>query len=119
MALHSEVALLSGAGPDSEEIQIESAALKGAVDDLSVWGDIDLVPGLAVISLVGRQLRSMVGISGRFFSVLGENGINIEMISQGMYHICCFFTRLLTIFDRCQRNQHFLCHRRGRGQQSS
>ncbi|KAG2169580.1 hypothetical protein VTO58DRAFT_107713 [Aureobasidium pullulans] len=87
MALHSEVALLSGAGPDSEEIQIESAALKGAVDDLSVWGDIDLVPGLAVISLVGRQLRSMVGISGRFFSVLGENGINIEMISQGASEI--------------------------------
>ncbi|KAG9626167.1 hypothetical protein KCU77_g15772, partial [Aureobasidium melanogenum] len=56
-------------------------------DDLSVWGDIDLVPGLAVISLVGRQLRSMVGISGRFFSVLGENGINIEMISQGASEI--------------------------------
>lgn len=96
MALHSEVALLSGAGPDSEEIQIESAALKGAVDDLSVWGDIDLVPGLAIISLVGRQLRSMVGISGRFFSVLGENGINIEMISQGKLHM---FLHRLTIAD--------------------
>lgn len=85
MALHSEVALLSGAGPDSEEMRIESAALKGAVDDLSVWGDIDLVPGMAIVSLIGRQLRNMVGISGRFFGVLGENGINIEMISQGPY----------------------------------
>ncbi|GAB7352777.1 hypothetical protein MBLNU459_g3124t1 [Dothideomycetes sp. NU459] len=87
MALHSEVALLSGAGPDSEEMHIESAALKGAVDDLSVWGDIDLVPHMAIVSLVGRQLRSMVGISGRFFGVLGENGINIEMISQGASEI--------------------------------
>lgn len=83
MALHSEVALLSGAGPDSEEMKIESEALKGAVDDLSVWGDVDLVPGMAIVSLVGRQLRSMVGISGRFFATLGEEGINIEMISQG------------------------------------
>lgn len=84
MALHSEVALLSGAGPDSEEMKIESAALKGAVEDLSVWGDIDLVPGMAIVSLIGRQLRNMVGISGRFFGVLGENNINIEMISQGL-----------------------------------
>ena len=93
MALHSEVALLSGAGPDSEEMRIESAALKGAVDDLSVWGDVDLVPEMAIVSLIGRQLRNMVGISGRFFGVLGENNINIEMISQGL----CFllFSSLL------------------------
>ncbi|KAH9827332.1 putative aspartokinase [Teratosphaeria destructans] len=85
MALHSENSLLSGHG--EEEMKIESAALRGAVDDLSKWGDIDLVPDMAIISLVGRQLRSMVGISGRFFSTLGENGINIEMISQGASEI--------------------------------
>lgn len=84
MALHSEVALLSGAGPDSEEMKIESTALKGAVEDLSVWGDVDLVPSMAIVSLIGRQLRNMVGISGRFLGVLGENNINIEMISQGL-----------------------------------
>lgn len=83
MALHSEIAMLSEAGPDSEEMHIESAALKGAVEDLGAWGDIDLVPQMAIVSLVGKQLRSMVGISGRFFSTLGEEGINIEMISQG------------------------------------
>ncbi|KAF2766785.1 aspartate kinase [Teratosphaeria nubilosa] len=85
MALHSENSLLSGHG--EEELQIQSAALRGAVDDLAKWGDIDLVPDMAIISLVGRQLRSMVGISGRFFSTLGENGINIEMISQGASEI--------------------------------
>ena len=42
---------------------------------------------MAIISLVGRQLRSMVGISGRFFSTLGDHGINIEMISQGASEI--------------------------------
>ncbi|CAK4032995.1 aspartate kinase [Lecanosticta acicola] len=85
MALHSEIALLSGNGED--EMKIESNALQGAIDDLSFWGDVDLVPGMAIISLVGRQLRSMVGISGRFFSTLGEHGINIEMISQGASEI--------------------------------
>lgn len=85
MALHSEISLLSGNGED--ELKIENAALKGAVDDLSYWGDVDLVPGMAIISLVGQQLRSMVGVSGRFFSTLGEHGINIEMISQGASEI--------------------------------
>lgn len=85
MALHSEISLLSGGGED--ELKIESASLAGAVEALSKWGDVDLVPNMAIISLVGRQLRSMVGISGRFFSTLGENGINIEMISQGASEI--------------------------------
>ena len=85
MALHSEIAMLSQAEPDSEEMKIESAALKGAVDDLSRWGDVDLVPGMAIVSLVGRELRAMVGISGRFLGVLGHEGINVEMISQGEF----------------------------------
>jgi aspartate kinase len=85
MALHSEISLLSG--HSEEELRIEDEALKGAVNDLGVWGDVDLVPNMAIISLVGRQLRSMVGISGRFFSTLGEQGINIEMISQGASEI--------------------------------
>ncbi|KAK4543079.1 hypothetical protein LTR36_005856 [Oleoguttula mirabilis] len=85
MALHSEGALLSGQG--EEEMKIASEALQGAVNDLYKWGDVDLVPGMAIISLVGRQLRSMVGISGRFFSTLGDHGINIEMISQGASEI--------------------------------
>ena len=76
MALHSENALLSGQG--EEELKIESESLQGAVNDLlDAWScDVDLVPGMAIISLVGRQLRSMVGISGKFFSTLGENGIS-------------------------------------------
>jgi len=68
------------------------------IRDRGVWGDIDLVPGMAIISLVGKQLRSMVGVSGRFFSTLGEEGINIEMISQGESHF--FFSRFLALCKR-------------------
>ncbi|EMC97680.1 hypothetical protein BAUCODRAFT_147727 [Baudoinia panamericana UAMH 10762] len=85
MALHSEEALLSG--EREEEMKIRSEALRGAVEDLGRWGDVDIVPNMAIISLIGRQLRNMVGVSGRFFSTLGDNGINIEMISQGASEI--------------------------------
>jgi aspartate kinase len=82
MALHSESALLSGGGED--EYQIQDKDLQGAVNDLGTLGAIDIVPDMAIVSLVGKQLKNMIGISGKFFSVLGQNNINIEMISQGM-----------------------------------
>jgi aspartate kinase len=85
MALHSEVALLSGGGEGEDEYKIQDKDLRGAVDDLSQLGTIDIVPNMAIVSLVGKQLKNMVGISGNFFSVLGENNINIEMISQGTH----------------------------------
>jgi aspartate kinase len=83
MALHSESALLSGGGED--EYTIQDKDLQGAVNDLSQLGTIDIVPDMAIVSLVGKQLKNMIGISGRFFSVLGQNNINIEMISQGTH----------------------------------
>ena len=83
MALHSESALLSGGGED--EYKIQDKDLQGAVNDLGELGAIDIVPDMAIVSLVGKQLKNMIGISGKFFSVLGSNNINIEMISQGKY----------------------------------
>lgn len=85
MALHSESAMLSGGG--AEELQIQNADLEGALRDLKQYGEVDLAPNMAIVSLVGKQLKNMVGISGRLFSTLGENNINIEMISQGASEI--------------------------------
>jgi len=85
MALHSESALLSGGGED--EYRIQDQDLNGAIIELGSLGTIDIVPDMAIVSLVGKQLKNLVGISGKFFSVLGENNINIEMISQGMCQI--------------------------------
>ncbi|KAL7773000.1 hypothetical protein CFE70_002964 [Pyrenophora teres f. teres 0-1] len=85
MAIHSENALLAPLHGEDDQIQFE--ALHRAIDSLKAWGDVDFVPNLAIISLVGRQLRGMRGISGHFFSTLGEHGINVEMISQGAIEI--------------------------------
>lgn len=38
---------------------------------------------LSVIALVGDGMKNHTGISGRFFSALGKNGVNIRAISQG------------------------------------
>ncbi|HEX8314022.1 MAG TPA: bifunctional aspartate kinase/homoserine dehydrogenase I, partial [Flavisolibacter sp.] len=38
---------------------------------------------LAIIALVGDNMKSHQGISGRMFGVLGRNGVNIRAIAQG------------------------------------
>ena len=42
---------------------------------------------MAILSLVGKQMRNLVGIAGRFFASLAQGNINIEMISQGANEI--------------------------------
>jgi hypothetical protein len=43
---------------------------------------------MAILSLVGKQMKNMIGIAGKMFSTLGENNVNIEMISQGKQRTC-------------------------------
>lgn len=62
----------------NEELAIKDARLQGAYDDLSELGAVDIVSDMAIVSLVGKDLKNLTGISGKFFSVLGDNNINIE-----------------------------------------
>ncbi|HTN37656.1 MAG TPA: bifunctional aspartate kinase/homoserine dehydrogenase I [Arachidicoccus sp.] len=39
--------------------------------------------GLSIVALVGDKMKSHPGISGKMFSVLGRNGINVRAIAQG------------------------------------
>ena len=81
MALQLDSAL-SIHGHDNK-IAIEHQRLRNAVAELRTFGTVDLIPNMAIVSLVGRQLKNMIGISGRLFTIFGDNNINIEMISQG------------------------------------
>ncbi|KAL1886362.1 hypothetical protein Plec18167_000292 [Paecilomyces lecythidis] len=85
MALHSEMPLLNGVGRD--EYQVIDEDLRGALQDLRKYGTVDIIPEMAILSLVGKQMKNMVGVAGRMFSTLGENNVNIEMISQGASEI--------------------------------
>ena len=59
----------------NEEFNTEIAA--GRVEPLRCETD------LAIVALVGEQMRNHPGISGRMFGALGQNGVNIRAIAQG------------------------------------
>lgn len=58
-----------------EEFTAEIAT--GKVEPLRCEND------LAIVALVGDNMRNHPGISGRMFSALGQNGVNIRAIAQG------------------------------------
>lgn len=61
--------------------------LQKALPGLEELGNVSVQHNMAILSLVGRGQKNSVGLAGKMFSVLGNNGINIEMISQGASEI--------------------------------
>ncbi|KAL8292009.1 hypothetical protein RQP46_001475 [Phenoliferia psychrophenolica] len=55
--------------------------------DLKAVGEVQVNRDMAILSLVGKHMKNMVGIAGKMFSTLAEGNINIEMISQGASEI--------------------------------
>ncbi|HWD90226.1 MAG TPA: bifunctional aspartate kinase/homoserine dehydrogenase I [Mucilaginibacter sp.] len=43
----------------------------------------DIEPHLAVLAIVGENMKQTPGISGRLFHALGRNGVNVRAIAQG------------------------------------
>ncbi|KAI9790390.1 MAG: Aspartokinase [Peltula sp. TS41687] len=85
MAIHSEAAWRGGGGQD--EVELVDHDLKSAINELCQYGRVDIIPDMAILSLVGTQMKRMIGIAGRMFTTLGEHCVNIEMISQGASEI--------------------------------
>ena len=50
-------------------------------------GAVSIHRDMAILSLVGKQMRNMVGIAGKTLSTLADGNVNIEMISQGASEI--------------------------------
>lgn len=69
--------------PDNNSLRL----LKLSVKKLEKFGDVEVVQSLAIISLVGKQMKNFIGIAGTMFNTLAEAKINIEMISQGANEI--------------------------------
>ncbi|KAG9231648.1 aspartate kinase-like protein [Amylocarpus encephaloides] len=61
--------------------------LQKAQDELALCGEVTLLNDMAILSLVGAEMKNMIGVAGKMFSTLGENHVNIEMISQGASEI--------------------------------
>ncbi|MDH5681529.1 MAG: aspartate kinase [Spirochaetota bacterium] len=61
--------------------------LNELLEELAHLGEVSHFPDRAIISMVGQRMRMTIGLSGKMFSCLSEQGINIEMISQGASEI--------------------------------
>ncbi|WRT70148.1 uncharacterized protein IL334_007142 [Kwoniella shivajii] len=55
--------------------------------DLEKIGDVSVSKEMAILSLVGRNMRNAIGSAGAMFTALAKAGVNIEMISQGASEI--------------------------------
>ncbi|KAI0263030.1 aspartate kinase [Gloeopeniophorella convolvens] len=66
---------------------LDRKLLARLVRELEKIGIVSVHHEMAILSLVGKQMRNMVGIAGRMFATLAQGNVNIEMISQGANEI--------------------------------
>ncbi|TCD68371.1 Aspartokinase [Steccherinum ochraceum] len=66
---------------------VQRKILDKVVRELRKSGTVSTHNNMAILSLVGKQMRHLVGIAGRMFTTLGNGNVNIEMISQGANEI--------------------------------
>jgi aspartate kinase len=87
--LQSEIVAISGA---SASVALEgSRELVELTPELEALGEVDFQPNMAIICLVGEDIRGRVGIASEVFGILAASGINIRMIAQGSSEISVSF----------------------------
>lgn len=76
-------------GIDSFSIVLDSASIKPVLYDVLLQikekckpDDISVMDNISLIATVSRFMKSKTGMSGRLFTTLGKEGINISVISQ-------------------------------------
>src|SRR5665213_3288916 len=73
-------------GVDVIQASLAKSAIDGVFSPEIANGDVQPLAvelELAIIALVGDNMKSHPGISGKLFGVLGRNGINVRAIAQG------------------------------------
>lgn len=73
-------------GIDEKEAAVAQEAIDAAFENEIALDKIDPIiveTGLSIIALVGDSMKNHQGISGKMFSTLGKNNINIRAIAQG------------------------------------
>ena len=59
------------------------ARLEPVVAELEAFSEVNVVRDLALVSIVGEELRDHAGIAATSFGVLAEMGVKLEMVSFG------------------------------------
>jgi aspartokinase/homoserine dehydrogenase 1 len=73
-------------GIEEKEAENAKAAVDAIFENEITLGKIEPIiveTGLSIIALVGDNMKNHQGISGKMFSTLGKNNINIRAIAQG------------------------------------
>jgi aspartate kinase len=75
---------------DSVSVIVEASWLEGRVDQILDEirrtlepDEIDFVPGIALIAIVGEEMAHTPGVAARVFTALSVAGINVQLINQG------------------------------------
>lgn len=80
----SEHTITIGVNTDEEETACE--AISNEFESEMTLGRIkglELEHDLSIVALVGDNMKESVGLSGKSFNALGQNGINVRAIAQG------------------------------------
>ena len=71
-----------------EDVELAREALQSLQADLG-FGEIQADDRMGKVSVVGAGMKSHPGVAAKTFTVLGEAGVNIEMISTSPIKISC------------------------------
>lgn len=73
-------------GIDEKDAELAASSINLTFDNEISLNKIDPIiveTGLSIVALVGDNMKNHQGISGKMFSTLGQNNINIRAIAQG------------------------------------
>ena len=87
--LPSEIVAISGA---TASVAVEGNRELGKLtSELQSLGEVEFQPEMAIVCLVGEDIRGRVGIASEVFGVVAAAGINVHMIAQGSSEISVSF----------------------------
>ena len=58
-------------------------SILGQLEKVMKPDNITVIDKISILAAVGRKMAFRTGVSGKIFAKLGENGINVRMITQG------------------------------------
>ncbi|MCF6241089.1 MAG: bifunctional aspartate kinase/homoserine dehydrogenase I [Bacteroidales bacterium] len=73
-------------GINTDELLLAREAISREFENEMALGkikELEEESGLSIVALVGDNMKSSVGLSGKSFNALGKNGINVRAIAQG------------------------------------
>lgn len=80
--------------------------VRSSLDELKRIAKPQVLPGRAVVAVVGDGIRTRPGVAGEVFGVVSREGINVEMISQGASEMNLTFVVADGDADRALRSLH-------------